>query len=147
MKDKNHFIVVCGYLDTKKKEKILLKLLRTLSKTEKFTICYSTHHYNIPREIYKLCDYVIYNNNNPILNWDIFDEFTSTFGSEAKFYGGEAYVQYYQPYHGYAHHLSVSDGILMGINEGYEYFSLILYLLYFDAYLLFAQVQPVKAHV
>ena len=127
MIDKNHFVVVCGYPDTKKKEKILLSLLRTLYKTEKFTICYSTHHKNIPREIYKLCDYVIYNGNNPILNWDIFDEFTATFGSEAKFYGGEAYVQYYQPYHGYAHHLSVSDGISMGINEGYEYFTLMNY--------------------
>ena len=127
MKNKNHFIVICGYPDTKIKEKTLLELLRRLKMLKKYTLCYSTHCENIPNEIYRICDYVIYSNNNPILNWDIKDNFTKTFGSEAKFFGGQAYVQFYQPYHGFAHHLSVSDGILMGLNEGYEYFTLMNY--------------------
>ena len=68
MNDKQHFVVVCGYPDTKKKETILLELLRVLNKMNKFSICYSTHHHNIPAEINRLCDYVIYSNNNPIFS-------------------------------------------------------------------------------
>ena len=90
-------------------------------------ICYCTHHHNIPSQVYEYCNYVVYNKNNPILNWDIWDNFTRTFGSEAQFDGGKAYIQFYQPYHGYAHHLSVTDGIATGIINGFESFSLMNY--------------------
>ena len=140
---KKHLIIICGYLDTENKEGILLRLLKRLNKffvnpnpkvsnilkekTGKIELCYCTHHQNIPDEVYDYCDYVVYNKNNPILNWDIWDNFTRTFGSEAQFDGGKAYIQFYQPYHGYAHHLSVTDGIATGIINGFESFSLMNY--------------------
>ena len=135
---KKHLIIICGYLDTQSKENILLNLLKRLQKFVvsagenesqifngkygKIELCYCTHHQNIPSEVYEHCNYVIYNKNNPILNWDIWDNFTRTFGSEAQFDGGKAYIQFYQPYHGYAHHLSVTDGIATGIINGFESF-------------------------
>ena len=122
-----HFIIVCGFLDSKVKEKTLISLLKRLRKKPNLTICYSSHHENIPKKVFELTDYVVYNKENPILNWDIHDAFTRTFGSEAQFNDQNAYIQYYQPYHGFAHHLSVSDGITLGLNNRHETFSLMNY--------------------
>lgn len=124
---KNHFIIVCAYPDTSAKESVLTEFIEKLSKFENITICYSTHHPNIPQKVVELADYVIYNKENPILNWDIIDDFTRTFGSQANFSDNTSYLQYYQPYHGYAHHLSVCDGISIGLENGYTTFSLMNY--------------------
>jgi len=123
----NHFVIICAYPDSLAKKNILIELVEKLKHYENLTLCYSTHHKDIPKEVIDQVDYIVYNKNNPILNWDIIDGFTKTFGSQANFADNVSYIQYYQPYHGYAHHLSVCDGISMGLSTGHKTFSLMNY--------------------
>ncbi len=63
---KDHFIIVAGHLDTKDKEKVALDFFDELSKLKNVKLCYCTHFENIPKKIYNIFDYVVYDKNNPI---------------------------------------------------------------------------------
>ena len=121
-----HFVIVAGYLDIPKKTKLAIELIEKLRKIENITICYTTHHSNIPKKIIELSDYVIYNKYNPIFNWDICNEYTERFGcalqQHPKFDKEDIYFP--QPNHSYAHLISMCDGIAMGSNTGHQTFSL-----------------------
>ena len=124
-----HFLIISGYLSSKNKEKTLLELLSKVSKIDDLTICYSTHHSNIPKKVYQYCDYVFYNKNNPILNWDYIDDFTKKFGNQMIFtMNNKNYkVRTYNPNHGYAHLLNMLDGISCGISTGHTTFTCMNY--------------------
>jgi len=124
---KNHFLIITGYTDKIFKEKYLLDLTKKVRETiNDITICYCTHYPNFDKKLYDIFDYVIYNKENPILNWDIIDNFTKTFGCQIDIDDNSS-ILFFQPYHGYAHHLSICDGIMMGIGLGFDKFSLMNY--------------------
>ena len=68
---KDHFLIVAGHLDTKNKEQIAIKLFEKLKKINNIKICYCTHLFYIPESIVEIVDYIVYDKENPILNWDI----------------------------------------------------------------------------
>jgi len=110
----NHCIIITGYPDNKKKLKNLLEFSNTVkSRKNNCKLCYSSH-LKPESKIYDFYDYVIYTKKNPILNWDLIDDVTHTFGIVLSVNGQKIY--YPQPYHGYAHHLSICDGISLGLN-------------------------------
>lgn len=123
---KKHFVIVTGYPDKKYKEDLLINLSQKIRKTvDNITLCYCTHYPQINTEIYDIFDYVFYNKKNPILNWDIIDKFTRTFGCQLN--TEKFALLFFQPYHGYAHHLSICDGLEIGIANGHETFSILNY--------------------
>jgi len=123
----NHFVIITGFLNKEIKENYLIELVKKIKKNIKhITLCYTTHHDNIPKIIYELFDYVVYNKKNPILNWDICDNFTKTFGCQLDMDDDKSLL-FFQPYHGYAHHLSICDGISIGVNTGHTTFSVMNY--------------------
>jgi len=124
-----HFLIISGYLSSKNKEKTLLELLSKVSNIDNLTICYSTHHSNIPKKVYQYCDYVVYNKNNPILNWDYIDDFTKEFGNQGFLtIDNKKYrIVTYNPYHGYAHLLNMLDGISCGFSTGHNTFTCMNY--------------------
>ena len=121
-----HFVIVTGFLDTKEKEKYAIEVFDKLSKFDKITTCYVTHHKNIPDKILDSANYIIYNSYNPIMNWDICDEHSKKFRSVLKI-NDLFEIHYAQPYHGFAHLISMCDGIALGINKGYNTFSFMNY--------------------
>lgn len=125
---KNHFIIITGYPNKKNKLDYLINLSSKIREKfkEEVTLCYCTHYPEIPNSIYNIFDYVVYNKNNPILNWDQIDDFTRTFGCQVDI-GENRSILYFQPYHGFAHHLSICDGITMGVNTGHNKFTLMNY--------------------
>ena len=122
---KDHFIIVAGHLDTKNKKQIALELFDELSKLKNVKLCYCTHFDNIPKKIYNVFDYVIYDKNNPILNWDLKNSVSERFVLVALV--DKYKVVYHVPYHGYAHFLSMCAGMSMGISQGYDKFSFLNY--------------------
>lgn len=116
-----HFIIVPAHLDKKYKEPIAINLLKQLSDIPDISICFCSHHKNIPDKIYEYSDYVIFDKNNPILNWDICDEVTRKFNCVLND------IAYALPYHGYAHFLSLCDGLALGMNTGHKTFSFMNY--------------------
>ena len=74
-----HFVIVAGYLNTKEKENIAIKLFEKLSRLKNIAICYVTHHKNIPNKILDKSNYIVYNKYNPIMNWDICDSHSRSF--------------------------------------------------------------------
>lgn len=125
---KNHFVIITGYPNKKNKLNHLLNLSNKIREKFKDSVdlCYCTHYPKISEEIYEIFDYVVYNKNNPILNWDQIDNFTKTFGCQVDV-GENQSILFYQPYHGFAHHLSICDGIMMGVNTGHDKFTLMNY--------------------
>jgi hypothetical protein len=119
----NHLTIVCAHQDNQNKIDTLYQLLIKLKKIPNNDICFCTHYSDIPKELIELCDYVVYSKENPILNWDIIDDFTQTFGCKVEF-SSDQQVLYYQPYHGYAHFLSMIDGIVYGANLKYTTFTI-----------------------
>ena len=61
-----HFIIVPAHLDKKYKEPIAINLLKQLSDIPDISICFCSHHKNIPDKIYEYSDYVIFDKNNPV---------------------------------------------------------------------------------
>ena len=120
-----HFVIVAGYLDTDEKTKMASEMIKKLRKTDNISICYSTHHPNIPQEIIEQTDFVVYNRYNPILNWDICSEYTERFGCSIQEHPAldKEDIFFPQPYHGYAHLISLCDGVALGTNTGYTSFS------------------------
>ena len=106
---KNHFVIVAGYLDTDEKTKMAIDLIEKLRKVENISICYSTHHSNIPQKLIELTDFIVYNKYNPILNWDICSEYTERFGCSIQEHPAldKEDIFFPQPYHGYAHLISL----------------------------------------
>ena len=122
----DHFVIVTGFLDTEEKEKYAVDIFNKLSKIDKITTCYVTHHKNIPDKILDNANYVIYNSYNPIMNWDIYDDHSKKFRSVLKI-NDLLEIHYPQPYHGFAHLISMCDGIALGVNKGYQTFSFMNY--------------------
>lgn len=122
---KDHFIIVAGHLDTKYKEKIALDFFDELSKLKNVKLCYCTHFENIPKKIYNIFDYVAYDKNNPILNWDLKNSASEGFVLETLV--DKDKIVYHVPYHGYAHFLSMCAGMSLGISQGYDKFSFLNY--------------------
>jgi len=128
MNDK-HFIIVTGFTDKKFKEDYLINLVKKIRKkinSNDITLCYSSHYTKFNEVIFELFDYVIFNKYNPILNWDIHDGFTRTFGCEVTVNDDQS-ILFFQPYHGYAHHLSICDGINIGLNTDHKSFTVMNY--------------------
>ena len=125
----NHFLIISGYLSSKNKEKTLLELLSKVSNIDDLTICYTTHHSNIPKKVYQYCDYVVYNKSNPILNWDYIDDFTKEFGNLAFMVldNKKFKVTTPNPNHAYAHLLNMLDGVSCGYNIGHRTFTCMNY--------------------
>ena len=122
-----HFVIVAGYLNTKEKENIAIKLFEKLSRLKNIAICYVTHHKNIPNKILDKSNYIVYNKYNPIMNWDICDSHSRSFCCTLKSDKLEKTIYYPQPYHGFAHLISMCDGIALGVNKGYKTFSFMNY--------------------
>jgi len=122
---KNHFVIVAGYLDTDEKTKMAIDFIEKLRKIENISICYSTHHSNIPQKLIELTDFIVYNKYNPILNWDICSEYTERFGVSIQEHPAldKEDIFFPQPYHGYAHLISLCDAVAIGTNTGYKTFS------------------------
>jgi len=118
----NHFIVVTGYANHPLKVDRVNELAKKLkSKNSDYILCYSTH-YPPDKSFYENYEMVLYNDENPILNWDINDKITQTFGTSLLL-TKDLVLRYPQPYHGYAHHLCICDGISLGLSTGFSYVS------------------------
>lgn len=124
MKNK-HLLIITGFSDTEDKENLLHDLLEKVSNIDNVDVCYCTHHKNISNKVYSLCNYVVYNDYNPILNWDIRDSKTIEFRNQ--YVVDDHTLLFPICYHGYAHLLSLCDGISLGVNAEYEYFSFMNY--------------------
>lgn len=123
-----HFVIVAGYLNTKEKENIAIKLFEKISKIKNIVVCYVTHHKNIPDKIIDNTNYIVYNKYNPIMNWDICDSHSRKFCCRIKSDTLDGKQIFYpQPYHGFAHLISMCDGIALGVNKGYNTFSFMNY--------------------
>lgn len=134
------FFIITGHPDTTQRKKVLKEISKRISiwgspngtganKPEHAT-CYCTHYSDIPDFVYENFDNVIYTKNNPLLNWDINDSVTKTFGSQLKSFGkydNEVLIRYPQIYHGYAHIISVCDGVILGANLGHTQFTMMNY--------------------
>ncbi len=132
---KDHFLIVAGHLDTKNKEQIAIKLFEKLKKINNIKICYCTHLFYIPESIIEIVDYIVYDKENPILNWDITNNITKTFqitltlGNklQSQFDGSNTKLIYYPPYHGYAHFLSMCAGVSIGASSSHDKFTFLNY--------------------
>ena len=122
-----HFVIVAGYPNTKQKEDLASKLFQRLGKIEKITTCYVTHHTTIPSDILENTNYVIYNKYNPLMNWDICEDYTKNwkFVLETNLIDGTLHFPLVN--HSFAHLISTCDGIALGINKGYSTFSFMNY--------------------
>ena len=126
---KDHFIIVAGHLDTKDKEKVALDFFDELSKLKNVKLCYCTHFENIPKKIYNIFDYVVYDKNNPILNWDLKNKVTEKFflKTDAISRSENYTINFHIPYHGYAHFSSMCSGMSVGASQGFSDFTFMNY--------------------
>ena len=122
-----HFVIVAGYPNTKQKEDITSKLFQRLSKIERITTCYVTHHITIPSDILDTANYVIYNKYNPLMNWDICEDYTKNWKFLLKTDLINGTLHFPLVNHSFAHLISMCDGIALGINKGYSTFSFMNY--------------------
>jgi hypothetical protein len=116
----DYMFIVTGHLNNKEKEKRAIQFIKKLKKRFDYPICYATHSSNLPQQIIDDSDYLIYTKQNPILNWDIRDNWSARFRSYLN-YKNKQYIMPL-PIASYAMHLSVCDAILLGINEGFTKF-------------------------
>ena len=122
-----HFVIVAGYPNTKQKEDLASKLFQRLSKIEKITTCYVTHHTTIPSDILENTNYVIYNKYNPLMNWDICEDYTKNWKFVLETNLIDETLHFPLVNHSFAHLISTCDGIALGINKGYSTFSFMNY--------------------
>jgi len=118
--NKDYMCIVTGHLNNKEKEKSSIQFIKKLKKRFDYPICYATHSSNLPQQIINNLEYLIYTKKNPILNWDIRDNWSAKFRSYLD-YKNTQYVMPL-PIASYAQHLSICDAILLGINEGFTKF-------------------------
>ena len=121
------FFIVTAHPDTAEKAKVLTKFSKELHKESSSgtAMCYCTHYPKIPDYVSKTYDHIVYTKDNPLLNWDIRDDVTRRFGSSLN--SSVFNIMYPQIYHGYAHIMSVCDGIILGANLGYTQFTMMNY--------------------
>ena len=122
-----HFVIVAGYPNTKQKEDIASKLFQRLSKIQRITTCYVTHHTTIPSDILDTANYVIYNKHNPLMNWDICEDYTKNWKFLLKTDLINGTLHFPLVNHSFAHLISMCDGIALGVNKGYSTFSFMNY--------------------
>lgn len=119
-----HFIIITGFPNSKSKLKKLLEFSQFVKrKYDNATLCYTTHYPPV-LEIYKNFDFVIFNKYNPIVNWDLFLN-DGRFQFAVKILYKEHTILYPQPYHGYAHHISICDAISQAYDQEYDFVTII----------------------
>ena len=117
----DYLIIASGYLNNKEKEKQTINFLKKLKTKVVYPICYVTHSKNIPNKIIDLCDYLVYTKYNPIMNWDFRDNWTIQYVYASIKFNNKIYKMPL-PIASYAMHLSICDGMILGINEGFNKF-------------------------
>ena len=119
-----HFIIITGYANNPQQVEMTNQLaIKCKSKNSNYQLCYSTH-YDPDPSFYRNFDFVLFNQNNPILNWDIQDRETITVTAEIRIDRSKKII-YPQPYHAYAHHISICDGMSIGFSSGYNTFTVL----------------------
>lgn len=118
---KNDYLVIAsGHLNNKEKEKQAINFLKKLKSKVGHPICYVTHSKNIPDKVIDLSDYLVYTKQNPIMNWDFRDDWTTNFCA-LMHHDNKRYIMPL-PIASLAMHLSICDGMILGMNAGFKKF-------------------------
>jgi hypothetical protein len=112
--DNDLVTIVLSHANTEQKRKILIDLLKSI----KTKILLSTN-YPIDDEIESLCDYVIYDDENPILLKEEFIEYNSTFYWK-KIRNGKEQIKYFDYEHGYAVYKLIGNGLIESKKNGFS---------------------------
>jgi autotransporter strand-loop-strand O-heptosyltransferase len=113
--------IILSHANTKEKRKILIEHLKTINTK----ILLSTN-YPIDDEIKVLCDYVIYDEENPILLKEDFNKYNVSWN----FYRFEEGVEVREPFdyeHGYAVYKLIQNGLTESKKLGFKYSHIINY--------------------
>lgn len=116
-------IVITAHINSKEKEIICINLIKELRKQYNLPV-YLASHIDIPKKISSEVDAYVVNTYNPILNYDIKNEFTKKYKSEINYFISNKSLKISYPifHHGYAHLLSIVDGCALGLLHGYRKF-------------------------
>ena len=113
--------IILSHANTKEKRKILIEHLKTINTK----ILLSTN-YPIDDEIKGLCDYVIYDEENPILLKDEFSKHNAYF-YWSRFEDGVEIKEYFDYEHGYAVYKLIQNGLTESKKLGFKYSHIINY--------------------
>jgi len=116
----NECFIVSGHLNTEDKIKTSLNLLKKIRELRPHITIIFVSHLNIPDDILSLVDTFVFTKENPILNYDISDNFTKKHKNilqTDKF----SYLSY-SPNASFAHLISICDGLSFGASVGFKKF-------------------------
>ena len=106
--------IVLAHPDTEQKVDTLIKTLESI-KTKKLL----SVNYPIDKKINDLCDYVIYDDQNPLLLKEEFQEYGAEFYWET-FDEGEKKIKYFDYEHGYAVYKLINNGLKEAKKNGFD---------------------------